>query len=148
MASRRWCANEVALLPGDQRPSARSRAPISAPADAVIAMQMIPQTYASLHAGHPFSVATQRYLDALAPQKGDTSGASRAAVRATVLCTQSAAKPPILGPHGPVRAGLFAATVVHSEAPSARAVYADREAEEDADACTDGADGRSGCAQA
>lgn len=111
-------------------------------------MQMIPETHASLHAGHPFLAETQRYLDALAPQKGGTSGASRAAVRAMVLRTQSAAKPPILGPHGPVRAGLFAATVVRSEAPSARAGYADRGAEDGADACTDGADGRSGCGQA
>lgn len=147
MASRRSCASAAPLLLRAQRPSARDRAPIGTPADAVIAMQMMPQTYAVLHAGHPFPAETRRYLGVLAPRMGGTSGASHAAVRAMVLRTRSASKRPILGPHGPVGAGLLATVVVHPEVPSARAVHADRETEHGADACTDGADGRSDCGQ-
>ena len=110
-------------------------------------MQLMPQTYAALHIGHPLAVETQRYLGALAPQMGGTSGARQVAVRAPKLRTESASEPTLRGLSDPVGAGLFAAVVVYPEAPLARAVHADRETEHGTDACTDGAAGRSDCGQ-
>ena len=113
------------------------------PADATIAMQLMPQTDGALHTGRPLAVETQRHLGALAPQMGGTSGARQVPVRTPELRTESPSEPTLLGLGAPVSAGLFAAVVEHPEAPPARAVHADREAEHGTDACTGGADGRS-----
>jgi len=110
-------------------------------------MQLMPQTYAALHIGHPLAVETQRHLGALAPQMGGTPGARQVAVRAPELRTESASEPTLRGQSAPVGAGLFAAVVTHPVAPSAWAVHADREAEHGTDACIDGAARRSGCGQ-
>ena len=117
------------------------------PADATIAMQLMPQTYGAPHTGPPLAVETRRHLGALAPRMGGTSGARQVAVRAPELRTESASQPTHLGLSDPVGAGLFAADVVHPVAPSACEVHANRETEHDTDACTDGADGRSDCGQ-
>ena len=77
---------------------------------------------AFLHTGRALPAETQRYLAALAPQIGGTSGALQAAVGTTVLSTKSASEPPLPGPSDAVSAGLFATVVVHPEAPPARAV--------------------------
>ena len=113
------------------------------PANATFAMQLMPQPYAVLHTGRPLPAETQRNLGALASQMGGTSSARQVAMRAPELRTAVASEPTFRGLSDPVRPGLFAAVVVHPETPSARAVHADRETEHGADACTDGADGRS-----
>ena len=110
-------------------------------------MQLMPQTYAALHIGHLLAVETQRHLGALAPQIGGTSGARQVAVRAPELRTKSASEPTFRGLSDPVGAGLFAAVVAHPVAPSACAIHADGETAHGTNACTDGAAGRSDCAQ-
>ena len=76
---------------------------------------------AFLHTGRALPAETERYLAALAPQIGVTSGALPAAVGATESSTKSAPEPTLPGPSDTVSAGLFATVVMHPEAPSARA---------------------------
>ena len=76
---------------------------------------------AFLHTGRVLPAETQRYLAALAPQIGGTSGALQAAVGTAVLSTESAPKRPVPSPSDALSAGLFATVVVHSEASPARA---------------------------
>jgi len=77
---------------------------------------------AFLHAGRALPAETQRYLAALAPQIGGTSGALQPAVGATGLSTKSASETPVRSPSDAISAGLFAAVVVHPEASPARTV--------------------------
>ena len=77
---------------------------------------------AFLHTGRALPAETQRYLAALAPQIGGTSGALQAAVSTMVSSTESAPKPPVPGPSDAISAGLFATLVVHPEASPARTV--------------------------
>jgi hypothetical protein len=74
-----------------------------------------------LHSGRALPAETQRYLAALAPQIGGTSGALQAAVGTTGLSTKPASEPPIPGPKDAISAGLFATVVVHPEAAPVRA---------------------------
>ena len=76
---------------------------------------------AFLHTGRALPVETQRYLAALAPQIGGTSGALRAAVVATESSTKSAPEATLLDPNDAVSAGLFATAVTHPKASRARA---------------------------
>ena len=76
---------------------------------------------AFLHSGRALPAETQRYLAALAPQIGGTSGALQAAVGTTVSSRNSAPEPPVPGPSNAISTGLFATVIVHPEAPSARA---------------------------
>ena len=77
---------------------------------------------AFLRAGRALPVETQRYLAALAPQIGGTSGALQAAVGAIVSSTGSAPEPPVPGRSDAISAGLFVTVVVHPEASPARTV--------------------------
>ncbi len=77
---------------------------------------------AFLHTGRALPLETQRYLAALAPQIGGTSGASRAAVGTAVSSRGSAPEATLLGPNDAVSAGLFATVVTHPEASPARTV--------------------------
>lgn len=77
---------------------------------------------AFLHTGRALPAETQRYLAALAPQIGGTSGALQAAVAAMTSSTESAPEQPAPGPSDAVSAGLFATVVVHPEASPARTV--------------------------
>jgi hypothetical protein len=77
---------------------------------------------AFLRTGRALPAETQRYLAALAPQIGGTSGAFQAAVATMVSSTQSAPEAPVPGPSDANSAGLFATVVVHPEASPARTV--------------------------
>ncbi|WP_287786336.1 lytic transglycosylase domain-containing protein [Acidiphilium sp.] len=77
---------------------------------------------AFLRAGRALPVETQRYLAALAPQIGGTSGGVQAAAATTVSSRGSAPEPPVPGPSDGISAGLFATVVVHPEAYPARTV--------------------------
>jgi len=77
---------------------------------------------AFLHSGRALPAETQRYLAALAPQIGGTSGALQAAVGTMGSSTKSAPEAALLGPNDAVSAGLFATVVVHPEASPARSV--------------------------
>ena len=77
---------------------------------------------AFLHTGRALPAETQRYLAALAPQIGGTSGALQPAVGTTASSTKSAPEPVLPGPRGRVRDRLFATIVVHPEAAATRAV--------------------------
>ncbi len=73
--------------------------------------------------------------------------ARRVVVRAPELRTKSASEPTLWGLSDHIGAGLFAAVVTHPVASSACAIHADSETEHGTNACTDGAAGRSDCAQ-
>ncbi len=75
-----------------------------------------------LHSGRALPAETQRYLAALAPQIGGTSGALQAAVGTTGLSTKPASETPLRSPSDAISAGLFATVVVHPEASPARTV--------------------------
>ena len=77
---------------------------------------------AFLHTGRALPAVTQRYLAALAPQIGGTSGALQTAVATMGSSTKSAPEAALLGPNDAVSAGLFATTVAHPEASPARTV--------------------------
>jgi len=77
---------------------------------------------AFLRAGRALPAETQRYLAALAPQIGGTSGALQAAVGTTGLSTKPASETPLRSPSDAISAGLFATVVVHPEASPARTV--------------------------
>ena len=77
---------------------------------------------AFLHTGRALPAGTQRYLAALAPQIGGTSGALQTAVGRMGSSTKSAPEAALLGPNDAVSAGLFATVVVHPEASPARTV--------------------------
>lgn len=76
---------------------------------------------AFLDTGRALPAETQRYLAALAPQIGGTSGAWQAAVKTMVSSTESDPEPPVPGPSDAISAGLFATVVVHPEAAPVRA---------------------------
>ena len=77
---------------------------------------------ALLHTGRALPVETQRYLAALAPQIGGTSGALQAAVAAMTSSTESAPEQTVPSPSDGISAGIFATVVVHPEASPARTV--------------------------
>jgi hypothetical protein len=77
---------------------------------------------AFLHSGRALPAETQRYLAALAPQIGGTSGALQTAVGTMGSSTKSAPEAALLGPNDAVSAGLFATVVVHPAASPARTV--------------------------
>ena len=77
---------------------------------------------AFLRTGRALPAETQRYLAALAPQIGGTSGALQAAVGAMGSSTKSAPDAALLGSNDAVSAGLFATVVVHPAASPARTV--------------------------
>ena len=74
---------------------------------------------AFLHTGRALPAETERYLAALTPQIGGTTGALQAAVATTGLSTNSAPEAALLGPSDAISAGLFATLVVHPEASPA-----------------------------
>ncbi|MDA8249232.1 MAG: lytic transglycosylase domain-containing protein [Rhodospirillales bacterium] len=76
---------------------------------------------AFLHTGRALPAETQRYVAALAPQIGGTSGALRAAVGTMGLSTKPASEAALPGPSDAISAGLFATVVVHPEAAPVRA---------------------------
>lgn len=75
---------------------------------------------AFLHTGRALPAETRRYLAALAPQIGGTSGALQAAVGVTESSTKSAPGAPVRSPSDVISAGLFATTVVYPEASPTR----------------------------
>ncbi|MBW4093686.1 MAG: lytic transglycosylase domain-containing protein [Proteobacteria bacterium] len=77
---------------------------------------------AFLRTGRALPAETQRYLAALAPQIGGTSGALQAAVGTTGLSTKPASEATVPGPKDAIGAGLFATVVVHPEASPTRTV--------------------------
>ena len=77
---------------------------------------------AFLHTGRALPAETQRYLAALEPQIGGTSGTLQAAVGTTGLSTKPASETPLRSPSDAISAGLFATVVVNPEASAARTV--------------------------
>jgi hypothetical protein len=75
-----------------------------------------------LHSGRALPAETQRYLAALAPQIGGTSGALQPAVGTMESSTKPASETPLPGANDAISAGLFATVVVHPEASPARSV--------------------------
>ena len=77
---------------------------------------------AFLHTGRALPAETQRYLAALAPQIGGTSGALQAAVGAMTSSTESAPEQTVPSPSDALSAGLFATVLVHPRVSPARTV--------------------------
>jgi len=77
---------------------------------------------AFLRTGRALPAETQRYLAALAPQIGGTSGALQAAVGTTGLSTKPASEAALPGPSDAISADLFATVVVNPEASPMRTV--------------------------
>ena len=100
---------------------------------------------AFLHTGRALPAETQRYLAALAPQIGGTSGALQAAVGTTGLSTKPASEATFPGPNDAIGAGLFATVVVHPEASPTRTVPPIVRPSHGANAGADGGHGRFGC---
>jgi hypothetical protein len=58
LAALRPVGGVAPLLLGEQQPSEYGRPPTRMPGDAAIVMQLMPQTYAALHTGHPLPAET------------------------------------------------------------------------------------------